>query len=182
MLLRRLFTTTIEPLQTPKLQQLKPNLIFPPRKQDLSLQQLLKVNLHIGAHKSKWHQNFLPYLYGHRNDCHIINLEHTLSALRRAVGVCYEVAKNDGNIVFVGTKPSLHKLIVDNSIKNNCFYIINWTGGLITNKERVLRKSSGFDPDKVSNIQQDGEFLYEQPFVHKPDLLILLDYPNTKWF
>ena len=147
----------------------------------ISLQQLLKVNLHIGEHKSKWHQNFLPYLYGHRNDNHIINLEHTMSSLRRAVGVCYEVAKQGGNIVFVGTRPNLHKLMTDNSKRNGCYYIINWTGGLITNKERVLRRSSGYDPDKVGNILNQ-EFVYDQIMVHKPDLLVLMDYQNTKWY
>ena len=181
---RRLLTTltTTKPSTTTKLQSLTPSIKFPKREQEISLTTLLNVNLHIGAHKAAWHQNFLPYLYGHRNDIHIINLEHTLSALRRAVGVCYEVAKAGGNIVFVGTKPILHKLIVDNSKKNGCYYIIKWTGGLMTNKERVLRRSVGYDPDKVSNIENDGEYIFEQPHVHKPDLLVLLDYPNTKWY
>jgi small subunit ribosomal protein S2 len=164
------------------LKALKPKVVFRPKQSQLSLKQLLKVNLHIGEHKSQWNQNNLQYLYGHRNDIHIINLEHTLVALRRAMGVCFEVAKQGGNIVFVGTKPKLHKLVVETSIQNNCFYIIHWMGGMLTNKERVLRRSVGYDPDKVSNTQEDGEFIHEQPYVHTPDLLILLDYPNTKWF
>ena len=85
------------------------------------------------------------------------------------------------------------------------------TGGLLTNKERVLKRSTGYDPDK---IVQEGRFLTDlfselddastdpaaeeeespgkyakdtrdkgkkQPYVHSPDLIIILDYPNNLW-
>jgi small subunit ribosomal protein S2 len=137
----------------------------------------------------------LPFLYGHRDGIHIINLEHTLVYLRRAARVTYEVARQGGNIVFVGTKPSLHKLVVDVAQDSHAYFIIHWLGGLMTNKERVLRRSVGYDPDKVSQslssqsltqLQEEDQeeikkMLDKQPFVHTPDLLILLDYPNTTW-
>jgi small subunit ribosomal protein S2 len=136
----------------------------------------------------------LQFIYGTRDGIHIINLEHTLVYLRRASKVVYNVASQGGNIVFVGTKPSLHKLVVDVATNSNQYYITHWLGGLMTNKERVLRRSVGYDPDKVSqslssvNLELDEQdrnevvkMLDKQPFVHKPDLLVLLDYPNTQW-
>lgn len=164
---------------------------------NVTLQTLMTANLHLGHSTSEWNPSMLPYLYGHRQGIHIINLEHTLACLRRASKVVNQIARDGGKVLFVGTKPSLHKLVVDTAIKNNAFYCIHWIGGLITNKNRVLRRTVGYDPDKVSQsllpqstrdeLKKDGEleeaveFLDSQPFVHEPDLLVLLDYPNTKW-
>jgi small subunit ribosomal protein S2 len=108
-----------------------------------------------------------------------------------------QIARDGGKVLFVGTKPSLHQLVVKTATENNAFYSIHWLGGTITNKERVLRRTVGYDPDKVSQsllpqetkdiLEKDGlleesmGFLEKQPYVHEPDLLILLDYPNTKW-
>ncbi|KAJ3308167.1 37S ribosomal protein, mitochondrial [Boothiomyces sp. JEL0838] len=164
---------------------------------EVSIKALMATNLHLGHNKATWNPRMLPYIYGHRNGIHIINLDHTITALRRACGLIFETAAEGGNIVFVGTKPSLHKLTVNAAQQNNAFFIIHWIGGLITNKERILRRSVGYDPDKVSqsllpqstldNLEEDGELedvknlLKKQPFVHKPDLIVLLDYANNKW-
>ncbi|KAI8898753.1 ribosomal protein S2, flavodoxin-like domain-containing protein [Globomyces pollinis-pini] len=158
----------------------------------LSIQTLMAANLHLGHNKSTWNPSMLPFIYGHRQGVHIINLDHTLAALRRACGVVKEVAAEGGNVLFVGTKPSLHKLMVTTAKENNAFFSIHWTGGLMTNKERVLRRSVGYDPDKVTqnmlpqsqnteNDEDEIEIPDKQPYVHKPDLLVLFDYPNTIW-
>ena len=79
--------------------------------------------------------------------------------------------------------------------------MLQWKGGAITNRERVLRRSAGYDPDRVVQMEtafatsqgrkkgskgQQGGFEEQdvgrksrQPHVHIPDLMILLDYPNT---
>lgn len=59
---------------------------------------------------------------------------------------------NNGKIVFVGTKPTIHKITVEAA--KRCrpvgFFVTDWKPGTITNKERVLRRSTGYDPDNVS--------------------------------
>ncbi|KAI9009592.1 ribosomal protein S2, flavodoxin-like domain-containing protein [Gaertneriomyces semiglobifer] len=125
----------------------------------------MAANLHLGHAPQVWNQNMLPYIYGERNGIHIINLEHTLVMLRRAVSIVREVALRGGNIVFVGTRPAIHRVTVEAAKRANAYFVTSWIGGTITNKERVLRRSVGYDPDK--------------PYVHTPDLLIILDYNNN---
>ncbi|KAJ3411964.1 37S ribosomal protein, mitochondrial [Chytridiales sp. JEL 0842] len=165
---------------------------------DITLRSLLAANLHLGHEPNAWNKSMLPYIYGTRGGLHIINLEHTLVHLRRAVNVTREVALRGGNIVFVGTKPSLHRMTVEAAKRANAYFVIDWVSGTITNKERVLRRSSRFDPDKVAqamvmpseNTENLGEVDEEtakviqkafskQPRVHVPDLLIVLDMPNN---
>ncbi|KAI9206584.1 ribosomal protein S2, flavodoxin-like domain-containing protein [Polychytrium aggregatum] len=167
---------------------------------ELSIKTLMAANVHLGHSVSSWNRDMLPYIYGERNGIHIINLEHTLSHLRRAVNVTREVARNGGKIVFVGTRPSIHRLTVDAALKGHAYFMVEWVGGTITNKERVLKRSVGFDPDKMGQVQSEGAgrgrrakknvevpesdaglVSVQQPDVSKPDLLVLLDLPNNIW-
>ncbi|KAJ8323868.1 hypothetical protein BDV3_002198 [Batrachochytrium dendrobatidis] len=116
---------------------------------DISLKSLLAANLHLGHSTTLWNPSMLPYIYGTRHGTHIINLEHTLTHLRRAAAFIRQVAMSNGNIVFLGTKPAIHKITVDAALLGNAYYITQWVGGTITNKERTLRHSTGFDPSKV---------------------------------
>ncbi|EGF78568.1 hypothetical protein BATDEDRAFT_4793, partial [Batrachochytrium dendrobatidis JAM81] len=134
---------------------------------DISLKSLLAANLHLGHSTTLWNPSMLPYIYGTRHGTHIINLEHTLTHLRRAAAFIRQVAMSNGNIVFLGTKPAIHKITVDAALLGNAYYITQWVGGTITNKERTLRHSTGFDPSK--------------PHVHTPDVLVVLDYINNLW-
>ncbi|KAJ3363515.1 37S ribosomal protein, mitochondrial [Kappamyces sp. JEL0680] len=159
--------------------------------QEIDASLLMNYSLHLGHNKSLWHPKMLPFIYGERHDIHIINLDETISALRRATAFVQEVARSGGNVLFVGTRGSLHAMVMRVAKENDAFFCTHWIGGLMTNKERVLRRSVGYDPDKVSQsltaqsieLDEDGDAAppSKQPFVAKPDLLILLDYPNTKW-
>ncbi|KAJ3088422.1 37S ribosomal protein, mitochondrial [Quaeritorhiza haematococci] len=169
----------------------------------LTIRSLMAANLHLGHSRSAWNPRMLPFIFGERQGIHIINLEHTIVYLRRAINITREIAANGGNVVFVGTRPALHRIAFEAAKRAQGFYVLNWVGGIITNKERVLRRSVGFDPDKVTQSMPlrsgfgrddsatvDGDEDVDQgdaqsktptkqPYVHIPDLLILLDYPNT---
>ena len=188
---------------------------------DLSLHHLLQANLHLGHVPTAWHPAMNPFIYGTRNGIHIINLDHTLSCLKRALSVTREVAFRGGNVLFLGSRPMLHPIVVQAARVGNAYYATQWKGGLLTNKERVLRRSTGFDPDKVVQesraassstlsadrlVTEDGteeeeadslapptdnkqqmsplsasEGSKKQPYVHSPDLIVILDYPNNLW-
>lgn len=85
----------------------------------------------------------LPFIYGNRHGLNIINLSETMACLKRARAVVFEIARRGGNVLFVGTRPMLHELVIRTATANNAFYSTNWVGGTITNKERVLRRSVG---------------------------------------
>ncbi|KAJ3151889.1 37S ribosomal protein, mitochondrial [Geranomyces michiganensis] len=186
----------------------------------LTVRTLVAANLHLGHARQSWNQNMLPYIYGERQGIHIINLEHTIVMLRRAINVTREIALRGGNILFVGTKPAIHRLTVEAARHADAYFATSWVGGTITNKERVLRRSVGYDPDKVMQTLMPPEDAEPakgsssrrglkaqaaaassggeedsatgrrqssqgpknpQPYVHTPDLLIILDYANNAW-
>ncbi|KND05099.1 ribosomal protein S2 [Spizellomyces punctatus DAOM BR117] len=169
-----------------------PDTTFPHNiRTSLTIRTLMAANLHLGHARESWNEHMLPYIYGERQGIHIINLEHTLVMLRRAINVTREIALRGGNIVFIGTRPSIHRITVEAAKRADGYFVTSWIGGTITNKERVLRRSVGYDPDKVAQIlMPDGEESKAkeqrkprnpQPYVHTPDLLIVLDYPNNTW-
>ena len=168
-------------------------------KSQLSIEHLMAAHLHLGHDVKSWNKNMTPFIHGIRNGIHIINLDHTLMYLRRAINFTREIALRDGNIVFVGSRPFLHQVVLDSAREANGYFLTKWTGGLLTNKERVLKRSSGYDPDKV--LQDDTIEILEslkeetpsrmnksrkwgsndpkQPYVHTPDVIIVLDYMNN---
>jgi small subunit ribosomal protein S2 len=105
----------------------------------------MAANLHLGHAAS--HRNMLTYIYGKRGGINIINLDYTLQALRRAARIVQYCASQNGNILFVGTKPMLHKITHDAAIRGNCYFALKWVGGTITNRFRVLRRSVNYNPD-----------------------------------
>ncbi|KAI8826433.1 ribosomal protein S2, flavodoxin-like domain-containing protein [Chytriomyces cf. hyalinus JEL632] len=139
----------------------------------LTVRALLASNAHLGHAAHTQHKNMLPFVHGARGGVSLINLDHTLSALRRAIGVAKTVASkasSPAGIVFVGTRPALHALVSDAAIACGAAFVTNWVGGTLTNRERVLRRSVGYDPDRP---------LASQPYVKLPDLIVLLDMKNT---
>jgi small subunit ribosomal protein S2 len=132
------------------------------------------------------------FLYGIRQGIHIINLDHTLYALKRASVFTEQVALNGGKIVFLGSRRFLHPLVVEAAFNGKAYFLTEWIGGTLTNKERILKRSVGYDPDKVSQAMEDDDEPSNvsnssskkksvQPYVHSPDLVIILDYPNNLW-
>ncbi|KAJ3232477.1 37S ribosomal protein, mitochondrial [Chytriomyces hyalinus] len=155
----------------------------------LTVRALLASNAHLGHAAHTQHKNMLPFVHGTRGGVSLINLDHTLSALRRAIGVAKTVASHASSpagIVFVGTRPALHALVSDAAIACGAAFVTNWVGGTLTNRERVLRRSVGYDPDRVAQIllsndpdSESSKPLSSQPHVKLPDLIVLLDMKNT---
>jgi small subunit ribosomal protein S2 len=88
----------------------------------------MAANLHLGHNTSLMHQRMVSYVYGSRHGLTIINLDHTLTHLRRACQVAKETARNGGNILFLGTKPMLQKITKDAALRANQFFITHWIG------------------------------------------------------
>ena len=104
---------------------------------------LMSYSLHLGHNTSQWNPYMLQYIYGSRHGVHIINLDETIAALRRSAAFVKEVARNGGNVLFVGTRPALHGIVISVAKENDAYFCTHWVGGLLTNKERVLRRSVG---------------------------------------
>jgi small subunit ribosomal protein S2 len=105
-----------------------------------TLRQLLEAGVHFGHHTRRWNPKMEPYIFGKRNNIHIINLEKTVPMLYEALQAIQSIAKNGGKFLFVGTKRSASELIAQAAINCGQYYVNHrWLGGMLTNWETVSK-------------------------------------------
>ena len=105
-----------------------------------TLRQLLEAGVHFGHHTRRWNPKMEPYIFGKRNNIHIINLEKTVPMLYEALQAIESIAKNGGKFLFVGTKRSASELIAQAAINCGQYYVNHrWLGGMLTNWETVSK-------------------------------------------
>ncbi len=115
-----------------------------------TMRQLLEAGVHFGHHTRRWNPKMEPYIFGKRNNIHVINLEKTVPMLYEALEVIQSIAKNGGKFLFVGTKRSASDLIAQSAINCGQYYVNHrWLGGMLTNWETVSKSIS-----KLKNLEE----------------------------
>ena len=103
-----------------------------------TLRQLLESGVHFGHHTRRWNPKMAPYIFGVRNNIHIMNLEETVPLLSQALHAIREVAASGGRILFVGTKKSCSDVIAESAQSCGQYYVNHrWLGGMMTNFSTV---------------------------------------------
>src|SRR4030042_3820068 len=101
---------------------------------ELTLPEMLKAGLHFGHKDSRWNPKMKPYIFGTKNNIHIIDLEKTLVAFQKALDFLRSVVQNGGKILFIGTKPQVRLLLAETAKATDSPYVNNrWLGGTFTN-------------------------------------------------
>jgi small subunit ribosomal protein S2 len=99
-----------------------------------TMRQLLEAGVHFGHHKRRWNPKMAPYIYGVRNNVHIIDLQQTVPLLARALQALRDVAAQGGRILFVATKRQASPLIAKTKERCGQFFVNHrWLGGMLTN-------------------------------------------------
>ena len=105
-----------------------------------SLVQLLEAGVHFGHQESKWHPKMAPYIFGTRNDVHIIDLDKTRTKLREALDYVRDTVARGGVILFLGSKRQAKDIIKKYAEECGMPYISNrWLGGTLTNFSEIQR-------------------------------------------
>ena len=78
---------------------------------EFSMRQLLEAGVHFGHHTRRWNPRMAPYIYGVRNNVHIIDLQQSVPMLQRALQALRDTAATGGRILFVATKRQASPLI-----------------------------------------------------------------------
>lgn len=103
-----------------------------------SMKDLLDAGVHFGHKTLRWNPRMAPFLFGVRNDIHIINLQLTMPMLYNALKALHEVASKNGRVLFVGTKRQASDIISEQAKRCGQYYINSrWLGGLLTNWNTV---------------------------------------------
>ncbi len=103
-----------------------------------TIRQLLESGVHFGHHTRRWNPKMTPYIFGVRNNIHIINLEETVPLLAQALAAVRETAASGGRILFVGTKKCCSDIIAESANSCGQYYVNHrWLGGMMTNFSTV---------------------------------------------
>ncbi len=105
---------------------------------DFSMRQLLEAGVHFGHQKHRWNPKMQSYLYGTRNNIHIIDLAQTVPLLHRALQVVSDTVARGGRVLFVGTKRQAAEPLAS-AAKRSAQYYVNsrWLGGMLTNWKTI---------------------------------------------
>jgi small subunit ribosomal protein S2 len=99
---------------------------------------MLEAGVHFGHQTRYWNPKMAPYIFGHRNKIHIINLEKTLALYQEALKFVRQLAANKGNILFVGTKRQAREILHEEAVRCGMPYVDHrWLGGMLTNFKTV---------------------------------------------
>jgi small subunit ribosomal protein S2 len=99
---------------------------------------MLEAGVHFGHQTRFWNPKMAPYIFGHRNKIHIVNLEKTLVMYQEAMKYVKKLSSNKGTILFVGTKRQAREIIKEEAMRCGAPYVDHrWLGGMLTNFKTV---------------------------------------------
>jgi len=121
----------------------------------VTMRQMLEAGVHFGHQTRFWSPKMAPYIFGHRNKIHIINLEKTLVMYQEAMNYVRQLAANKGTILFVGTKRQARDIVHEEAMRcGSPFVDQRWLGGMLTNFKTI--KQSVKRLHDMETMMEDG--------------------------
>ncbi|MCA3248427.1 MAG: 30S ribosomal protein S2 [Azospirillum sp.] len=160
-----------------------------------TMRQLLEAGVHFGHQTRRWNPKMAPFLFGVRNNIHIIDLQQTVPMLDRALQAARDVVSGGGRVLFVGTKRQAQEPIAESAKRCGQYYVNHrWLGGMLTNwktisnsikrlreiDEQVVGETSGLTKKELLFMTREKEKLERSLGGIKemgglPDLLFVID-------
>ena len=167
---------------------------------DFTLRQLLEAGVHFGHHTRRWNPRMGPYIFGIRNQVHIIDLQQTVPMLDRALRAVRDVTAAGGRVLFVGTKRAAAEYVAESAKRCGQYYVNHrWLGGMLTNwktitgsikrlrqiEEMLAADVQGLTKKEVLDITRDQEKLERalggiKDMGGLPDILFIIDTNKEK--
>ena len=123
---------------------------------DFSMRQLLEAGVHFGHQAHRWNPKMAEFIFGTRNNIHIIDLAQSVPMLHRALQAISDTVANGGRILFVGTKRQAQDAISDAAKKSAQYYVNSrWLGGTLTNWKTISQSISRLR--KLDEMLSSGE-------------------------
>jgi small subunit ribosomal protein S2 len=167
---------------------------------DVSLRGLLEAGVHFGHHTRRWNPRMAPFLFGVRNQVHIIDLQQTVPALERALKAVRDITAAGGRVLFVGTKRAAADYVAESAQRCGQYYVNHrWLGGMLTNwktisqsikrlreiNERLEGQAGKFTKKESLQMQRDRDKLERalggiKDMGGLPDILFIIDTNKEK--
>ncbi|MCX7273813.1 MAG: 30S ribosomal protein S2 [Burkholderiales bacterium] len=104
----------------------------------VTMREMLEAGVHFGHQTRFWNPKMAPYIFGHRNKIHIVNLEKTLVMYQDAIKYLRQLSANRGNVLFVGTKRQAREILAEEAARAGMPFVDQrWLGGMLTNFKTV---------------------------------------------
>ena len=165
-----------------------------------TIKELMDAGTHFGHKTMRWNPKMQPFIYGARNNIHIIDLQKTAPLLHSALKVINEVAAKNGRILFVATKRQASQILAEAAERCGQYYVnYRWMGGMLTNWGTVSKSiktlnnlekqledpEMNFNKKEKLQIQRKIEKLQKalggiRRMGGKPDLIVVLDTRREK--
>ena len=164
-----------------------------------TIRQMIENGVHFGHHARRWNPKRAGYIYGKKDNVHIIDLQQTYPMLYTALNAAKEIAANGGKVLFVGTKRQAQDIIKENAERCGQYYVnYRWLGGMLTNWKTVYKSISrlvklnemfdnnateGYTKKELLNLRKEQEKLAKElsgvmNMGGQPDLLFVVDMPK----
>jgi len=164
-----------------------------------TLRQLVEAGAHFGHHARRWNPQMAPYIYGKKDNVHIIDLQKTYPMLYNALNAVRDVAANGGKVLFVATKKQAQEIVKENAERCGQFYVnYRWLGGMLTNWKTVYKsinrlvklnnmfannETEGYTKKELLNLKKEQEKLAMSlngimNMGGQPDMLFVIDTPK----
>ena len=105
---------------------------------DVTLRGLLEAGVHFGHHTRRWNPRMAPYIFGIRNQVHILDLQQTVPMMDRALRAIRDVVAGGGRVLLVGTKKAAAEYVAESAARCGQYYVNHrWLGGMLTNWKTI---------------------------------------------
>ena len=123
----------------------------------ISMKSLLEAGVHFGHQTHRWNPKMARYIYGSRNNIHIIDLQKTVRELKKAYLYVKSVAAEGKTVLFVGTKKQAQDAIISEARRSVSSYVAErWLGGTLTNFETIRKSAKRLQ--ELEGMKEKGVF------------------------
>ena len=122
-----------------------------------TLRQMIEAGVHFGHHARRWNPKMAPYIFGKKDNIHIIDLQKTYPMLYTAMATTKEIAAQGGKVLFVATKRQAQDIVKENAERCGQYYVNQrWLGGMLTNWKTVHKSITRLV--KLNEMFEKGDF------------------------
>ena len=123
----------------------------------VSMKQLLESGVHFGHATRRWNPKMAKYIFTARNGIYIIDLQKTANEIEKAYAALLEIAKNEGRVLFVGTKKQAQEAVKEEAARSGQFYVNQrWLGGTLTNFKTIKKRIQKLQD--LYKMEENGTF------------------------
>jgi small subunit ribosomal protein S2 len=139
----------------------------------VTMREMLEAGVHFGHQTRFWNPKMAPFIFGHRNKIHIVNLEKTLGMYQEAMKYIRQLSSNRGNILFVGTKRQAREIVAAEAARSGSPFVDQrWLGGMLTNFKtiktsikRLKEMEASIEDGSVEKLSKKEGLMFQRELV-----------------